>query len=163
MISQCSDFPQCLIIFSILCVQIMIQIKFIHCNWFIQFVSKFRLTCLFKRFLYFWPCWIFVAACGLACGLSLVAVSRGYSSSQCMAFSLRGLLLPQRTGSRTFGRHWCCLWALELWLSSCGAWASSLRSTWGLPRSGMGPVSPVLLGKLLTTYTTREAPELYNF
>ena len=35
-----------------------------------------------------------------ACELSLVAASGGYSSLQCMGFSLRWLLLLQSTGSR---------------------------------------------------------------
>ena len=37
---------------------------------------------IFKNFIYFWLRWVFVAVCGL----SIVAVSRGYSS-------LRGLLI----------------------------------------------------------------------
>ena len=45
-------------------------------------------------------------------GLSLVAVSGGYSSLWCVGFSLRWLLLLQSTGSRRVG------------FSSCGAWAS---------------------------------------
>ena len=50
-------------------------------------------------YFYFWLRWVFVAACGL----SLVAVSRGYSSLQCAGFSLRWLLLLQSTGSRLAG------------------------------------------------------------
>ena len=56
-------------------------------------------------FIYFWLSWIFVAACGL----SLVAVSRGYSPLRCTGFSLRWLLLLRSTGSRHAG------------FSSCGA------------------------------------------
>ena len=37
-------------------------------------------------FIYFWRHWVFVAACGL----SLVAVSGGYSSLQCIGFSCCG-------------------------------------------------------------------------
>ena len=40
-------------------------------------------------FIYFWLCWVFVAAWGL----SLVAASRGYSSLRCAGFSLWWLLL----------------------------------------------------------------------
>ena len=54
-------------------------------------------------FIYFWLCWVLVA------GLSLVAARGGYSSLQCMGFSLQWLLLWQRTGSRA------------LRLSSCGS------------------------------------------
>ena len=52
-------------------------------------------------------CWVFVAARGL----SLVAVSGGYSSLRCTGFSLRWLLSLRSTGSRCTG------------FSSCGAWA----------------------------------------
>ena len=57
-------------------------------------------------FIYFWLRWVFVAACGL----SLVAVSRGYSSLLCAGFSLKWLLLLRSTGSRRAG------------FSSCGTW-----------------------------------------
>ena len=58
----------------------------------------------FKKFIYFWLHWVFVAALRL----SLVAVSWGYSSLRCTGFSLRWLLLLRSTGSRCAG------------LSSCG-------------------------------------------
>ena len=58
-------------------------------------------------FIYFWLCWVFIAAHGL----SLVAASRGYSSLRCGGFSLRWLLLLGSMGSRHTG------------FSSCGAWA----------------------------------------
>ena len=38
-----------------------------------------------KKLIYFWLCWVFVAAHGL----SLVAASGGYSSLRCAGFSLR--------------------------------------------------------------------------
>ena len=41
------------------------------------------------NFIYFCLCWVFVAVQGL----SLVVVSRGYSSLWCVDFSLHGLLL----------------------------------------------------------------------
>ena len=47
-------------------------------------------------FIYFWLCWVFVAVRGLF----LVAVSGGYSSLQCVGFSLQWLLLLRSTGSR---------------------------------------------------------------
>ena len=41
---------------------------------------------------------------------------------------------------------------LQGWrLSSCGAWAQLLRGTWDLPRPGMEPMSPVLVGGSFTT------------
>ena len=45
-------------------------------------------------FIYFWFCWVFVAARGF----SLVAASRGYSSLRCAGFSLWWLLLLWSTG-----------------------------------------------------------------
>ena len=54
-------------------------------------------------FIYFWPCWVFVAARGL----SLVAASGGYSSLQCVGFSFWWLLLLRSTGSRRMGFSSC--------------------------------------------------------
>ena len=73
----------------------------------LQFFIYFVFIYYFKLylFIYFWLRWVFVAACGL----SLVAVSGGYSSLWCAGFSLRWLLLLQSTGSRRAG------------FSSCGA------------------------------------------
>ena len=50
-------------------------------------------------FIYFWLCWVFVAARWL----SLVAASGGYSSLWCSGFSLWWLLLLWSTGSRSMG------------------------------------------------------------
>ena len=50
-------------------------------------------------FIYFWLCWVFVAARGL----SLVPATAGYSLSQCMVLSLRWPLPLQSTGSRLTG------------------------------------------------------------
>ena len=49
--------------------------------------------------IYFWLCWVFVAAHRL----SLVEASGGYSSLRCAGFSLRWLLLLWSTGSRHAG------------------------------------------------------------
>ena len=54
---------------------------------------------LFILFIYFWLCWVFVAARRL----SLVVASEGYSSLQCAGFSLQWLLLLRSTGSRRAG------------------------------------------------------------
>ena len=59
-------------------------------------------------FIYFWQCWVFIAAHGL----SLVAASGAYSSLGCAGFSLRWILLLGSTGSRRVG------------FSSCGSRAS---------------------------------------
>ena len=89
---------------------------------FVDFLKK-------NKFIYFWLCWVFVAACGL----SLVAASGlqlQRALLQCTCFSLRWLLLLQSTGSRRAGfssvargLSSCGLRALEHKLSSCGAWA----------------------------------------
>ena len=62
-------------------------------------------------FIYFWLHWLFVAPRGL----SLVAVSGGYTSLLCTGFSLRWLF------SRHAGYSSCGSRALERGLSSCGA------------------------------------------
>ena len=94
-----------------------------------------------------WLHWVFFAACGL----SLAAVSEGYSSLQCEGFSLQWLLLLRSTGSRRAGFSTCSTGALDCRLSSCGARAQLLRSMWDLPRLGIEPTSPVLAGRFLTT------------
>ena len=58
-----------------------------------------NLVHLLQSCFFYWLRWVFVAACGL----SLVAASRGYSLLQCMGFSLRWLLLLRSTGSRARG------------------------------------------------------------
>ena len=77
---------------------------------------------IFFKFIYFWLCWVFIAACGL----SLVEVSRGCSL---VAMSR---LLPLVASL-----------VAEHRLSSCGAW--------DLPRARIEPGSPALAGRLLTT------------
>ena len=100
----------------------------VHCPcFFFFFFNKFHL------FIYFWLCWVFVAACGL----SLVVASGGYSLLQCAGFLLRWLLLLRSTGSRCAG------------FSSCGAWAQLLRGMWDLPGPGLEPVSPAFTALVL--------------
>ena len=54
---------------------------------------------LINLFIYFWLCWVFVSVRGL----SLVAASRGHSSSRCAGLSLSWPLLLRSTGSRRAG------------------------------------------------------------
>ena len=69
-----------------------------------------RFTNGFISFLsFFWLHWVFVAVRGF----SLVAVSRAYSSSWCVGFSLQWLLLLWSMGSRRKGFGSCSMWALE--------------------------------------------------
>ena len=65
----------------------------------VEVVSFCFLWGVFVFVLFFWPCWVFVAAHGL----SLVVASGDYSSFHCVGFSS------------------CGSWALECRLSSCGA------------------------------------------
>ena len=113
----------------------------------------------FYLFIYFWLRWVFVAVCGL----SLVAVSGGYSSLWCAGFSLRWLLLLWSAGSRREGFSSCGSWALEHRLSSCGTQAQVLHGMWDLPGPGLKPVSPALAGGFLTHCATREVPKFYLF
>ena len=66
-------------------------------------MSKFLKSSFFFNFIfifiYFWLCWVFVSVRGL----SLVAPSRGQSSSQCAGLSLSWPLLMRSTGSRRAG------------------------------------------------------------
>ena len=62
---------------------VVVRIKLLIIKYINNLKNKF--IYLFK----FWLCWVFVAACGL----SLVAASRGYSSLQRAGFSLWWLLL----------------------------------------------------------------------
>ena len=58
---------------------------------------------------YLWLCWVFAAVRGL----SLVAVSGGYSSLLCLGFSLWWVLLLLSTGSRYADFKSCNMQALE--------------------------------------------------
>ena len=64
----------------------------------------------FFCFLFFWLCWVFVAACRL----SLVVASRGYSSLRCVAYC-RGFSC---CGARALGA-WASV-VVARGLSSCG-------------------------------------------
>ena len=77
---------------------------------------------LFLKFIYFWLHWVFIGSRGL----SLAAVSRGYSSWRCMSFSLRWLLLLRSTGSRRTGFSSCGTWAQQSWLMGSRAQAQQL-------------------------------------
>ena len=80
-----------------------------------------------KIYLFIYLClrWVFVAVRRL----SLVAVSRGYSSLQCAGFSLQWLLLLWITGSRCAGFSSCGTWAQQLWLAGSRVQAQQLWCT----------------------------------
>ena len=71
-----------------------------HAGLFGSEVSFFK---FFIFIIYLWLSWVFVTARGL----SLVAVSRGYSLLRCAGFSLQCLLLLWSTGSRRAGFTSC--------------------------------------------------------
>ena len=53
----------------------------------------------------------------------------------------------------------CSMWALEQGLHGCGAQASLLYDMWNLPRPGpgIGPMSPALAGRFLSTASPGKA------
>ena len=109
-----------------------------------------------KRLINFWLCFVFIASLGL----SLVAVSGGYSSLRVQA--------PHCSGFSCFGAQALGTWASVVAahrLSSCGSWAlgwgprscgaralaALFPSMWNLPRPGIKPISPVLADRLSFT------------
>ena len=75
------------------------------------------------------------------CGLLIVGASlveHGLQGLWVSAVAVRGL-------------HSCDSWALERWLSSCGAGAELLHVTWDLPGSGIEPLASTLAGKFFIT------------
>ena len=84
---QCLLFKNGILVYAPLCISLL---------FFFNFLIFINL------FIYFWLCWVFVAASGLSlagfhCG------KRGYSLLRCVVFSLRWLLLLRSTGSRHVG------------------------------------------------------------
>ena len=67
--------------------------------WFPSSAYQLFFFFLINLVIYFWLCWVFVSVRGF----SLVAASRGHSSSRCMGLSLSRPLLLQSTGSRHAG------------------------------------------------------------
>ena len=70
--------------------------------FFFFFFKDYRIRVYFYLFIYLWLCWVFVSVRGL----SLVAASRGHSSSRCAGLSLsRPLLLWSRSEERRVGKE----------------------------------------------------------
>ena len=65
--------------------------------------EKYRLEFFLNYLFYFWPHWVFVAACWL----SPAEVSRDYSLLLCAGFSLRWFLLSRSRASRCAGFRSC--------------------------------------------------------
>ena len=106
------------------------------------FKNKFIYLFIFL-FIYLQLCQIFVAVRGL----SLVAVSGGYSLLRCAGFSLSCFLLLQSVGSRHAGFSSCGTWARQLWLAGSRAQAQQLWHT--------GLVAPWHVGSSRTRARTR--------
>ena len=75
-------------------------------------VESLKSFCFFIVFIYFWLCWVFIAACRL----SLVVAGRGYSSLWFAGFLLWWLLMLQRWALGHVGFSSCSAWAQQLWL-----------------------------------------------
>ena len=90
-----------------------------------------------------------------ACGLSLVAASRGHSSPRCTGLSLRQPLLLQSTGSRCAGFSSCGTWAQQPWLTGLVAlWHAVSSQTRARTRV------PFIGRQILNHCITREVPRL---
>ena len=112
---------------------------------------------IFNKFiylLYFWLCWVFIAADRPP----PAAESRGHSSLWCADLPPLWPLLLRSTGSRCAGFSCCSMWAQQLWLTGSRAQAQQLwrtglaaHSMWDFPEPGLEPVSPALVDGLSTT------------
>ena len=86
------------------CCQFHLQSKKLGCTIGSSIAACNHLNTLFF-FFFFWLSWVFIAAHRF----SPAAASRGYSSLQCVGFSLQLLLLLRSTGSRHAGFSSCGL------------------------------------------------------
>ena len=126
-----------------------------------QIPSFFLISLFIYLFIYFWLRWVFVAAREL----SLVVVSRGYSSLWCAVFfSLQWLLMLRSTGSRRAGFSSCGSRAQQLWLVGSRAQAQQLWHTGLVARRHVGSSRtrdrthvPCIGRRILNHCTTKEA------
>ena len=102
-------------------------------------------------YLFFWLCWVFVAAHGL----SLVAVSGGYSSLWYAGFSLWWLLLLRSTGSRRMGFSSHSTRAQQFWPTGLVA-PQHVGSSWTRNQTRV----PCIGKRILNHCTTSEVPAL---
>ena len=115
-----------------------------------QFLSNCKLLFIKLRgffsiqflFLCFWLCWVLVAV-------------QAVLQLGCAGFSLRRLLLLQRTGSRVRRLSSCGCQALGPMLGSCGTRAQLPRGMWDPRRPGIKPSSLVLARGF---FITRRSP-----
>ena len=108
---------------------------------------------VFEIITYFWLRWALVAACGL----SLVAASRGDSSLRCAGFPLLRLLSLQSAGSRHPGISSCGTWVL-----CCGSWALVAPPRVESSRTRNGTPIPCI-GTQILIYWYQGSPWPVNF
>ena len=115
-------------------------------------------------FIYFWPCLLFIAVHGL----SLIAVSRSYSSSQCLRFLSPWLLLLQSLGSRCVGFSSCItrvqlLWHMGTKMPAQQLWHTGLVAPWHVGSSWTRNQTcvPCIGRQILNHWTIREVPRCY--
>ena len=96
--------------------------QYVYLCYFFFFEKQFLIN------LFYFICFIFGCVGSLLprAGFSLVAASGGYSSLQCMGFSLWWLLLLRSTGSRRAGFSSFNTEAQQLWLAGSRAQAQQL-------------------------------------
>ena len=127
------------------------------------FANKLVFFFKINLFIYFLLHWVFVAALRL----SLVAVSWGYSSLQCVGFSLRWLPPLRSTGSRCTGFSSCGTPAQQLWLAGSRAQAQQLQCTGlvaprhvGSSQTRARTCVPCIGRQILNHCATREAQQI---
>ena len=130
----------------------------------VSFFSSIQFLKFIYLFIYFWLCWVFVAARGLF----LVVARGGYSSVRCVGFSLPWLLSLRSTGSRYTGFSSCGTLAQQLWLVISRAQAQQLRCTglaalWhvGSSRTRDRSCVPCTGRRILNHCATREVPKQF--
>ena len=109
----------------------------------------------FKKFIYFWLRWVFVAARSVF----LVAASGGYSSLWCAGFSLRWLLLLWNTGSRCTGFNSCGSWAAGSVVVAHGLSCSAACGIFSRTRART--LVPCIGRQILNHCATREVPVIF--
>ena len=129
-----------------------------------HFIFLLFIFFLIYLFINFWLHWVFVAPCRL----SLVVASGGYSSLQCMDFSLWWLLLLRSMGSRHEGFSSCGTRAQQLWLVGSRAqaqqlWRTGLVAPWHVGSSWIRDQTHVpCIGRwILNHCATREVLQMH--
>ena len=139
--------------------QVSFRVQLIHLVQCFQVLST--LQHVSESHSFFLSIYVFLSMLSFCCcaGFSLVVASRGYT-----LVVVRGLLIvvaslvAEHGALGHAGFSGCGSWALEHRLNSCGPQAQLLRSMWGLPGSGIQPMSPALAGRFFTTEALEKQP-----